>query len=59
MKMIIQHLLYYRKNDRPAVGIRVKAFRNECYNLDVGVIIPIPQWYSDLLIYFTKNRKEK
>ena len=47
MKLSIKHLLYYRWKG-PSVGMRIKMQRH-CYS----VIIPIPQWFSDLLIYIT------
>lgn len=49
MKCTIKHLLNYLWQG-PSIGVRVKGFRQDVYNCDVGVIIPIPQWFSNLLL---------
>jgi hypothetical protein len=44
MKVIVKHLLHYRW-EGPSIGIRIKSRW-----VDRGIIIPIPQWFSSLLI---------
>jgi hypothetical protein len=48
MKFNIQHLLTYLETG-PCIGMQMKAFRRDRYNLLAAVIIPIPQWVSNLL----------
>ena len=53
MKVIIKHLLHYRR-EGPSIGIRIKSRL-----FSQGVIIPIPQWFSSLLIYIQNLYKKK
>ncbi len=47
----IKHLLHYRW-EGPSIGARIRFGRHVDRCLVYGVIIPILQWFSDLLIYF-------
>jgi hypothetical protein len=55
IQLKIMHLLHYHW-EGPSIGARIR-FGRHCDHMKVyGVIIPIPQWYSDLLILFSKQR---
>ena len=53
MKLDIMHLLHYRWKG-PSIGVRIKIYRWR-----YGVIIPIPQWFSSLLIRLQNLYKVK
>ncbi len=51
----IMHLPVYRWAG-PSIGARIRFGRHYDHMKVYGIIIPIPQWFSDLLIFFSKQR---